>query len=340
MENFYFAGGNTARGFINLYDNIIDRDNCNFFVTVKGGSGVGKSTLLKRVADSFKDEDKEYFYCTGDVNSYDGLTIPQKKIAIVDGTSPHVIETKYVKTSDYSVDLSEFIDGKKLIDKSDKIRYLIKQKSKYYRNAYTYLSALGELYNETIYKYSTVVDINKRGVMVNQILGMVSDRSFNVNNYTRKLFSGGITYSGEVYLENTVNKQVIYLKGDKRLASILLKKIEDIVGKENIITEYYSPINDRVLYDIEFFDTIITTNDKILSTKDTVIVDVNEILLKNIRGELKEYDETIEIIKQKVISCLKNARGMHEDIEKEYVPVVDFDKVENKRQELIRFLHG
>ncbi|HHY61845.1 MAG TPA: hypothetical protein GYA11_02565, partial [Firmicutes bacterium] len=49
-----FAGGNTSGGFCSFYDNIIGQDATRTIV-LKGGPGVGKSTLMKYIAEHMAD---------------------------------------------------------------------------------------------------------------------------------------------------------------------------------------------------------------------------------------------------------------------------------------------
>mgnify|MGYP006361065807 CR=1 FL=1 len=54
MNNrYFFASANTNLGFINFFDNILDKDKKGFTYIIKGSSGCGKSTLLKKVANYF-----------------------------------------------------------------------------------------------------------------------------------------------------------------------------------------------------------------------------------------------------------------------------------------------
>lgn len=86
-----FPGGNTAKGFHSYYDNIIG-DNWNKLFIIKGGPGVGKSSLMKKIGYEMveKGYDVEFHQCSSDNNSLDGLVVPALKIAIVDGTAPQV----------------------------------------------------------------------------------------------------------------------------------------------------------------------------------------------------------------------------------------------------------
>ena len=92
----YFLGANSAQGFVSLYDELIDESQASAFYVLKGGPGCGKSTLMKKIGEKMEGAGYavEYILCSGDPDSLDGIVIPEKGVAIVDGTSPHGKETE------------------------------------------------------------------------------------------------------------------------------------------------------------------------------------------------------------------------------------------------------
>jgi hypothetical protein len=87
----YFLGANSAQGFVSLYHDLIDESHATAFYILKGGAGCGKSTLMKKVGEKMEEQGfrVEYILCSGDPDSLDGILIPEKAVAIMDGTSPH-----------------------------------------------------------------------------------------------------------------------------------------------------------------------------------------------------------------------------------------------------------
>ncbi len=87
-----FPGGNTSKGFFSYYDYLIEKDANRIFV-IKGGPGVGKSSMMKKIGKEMIDRgyDVEFHHCSSDNNSIDGIVIPKLKVAMVDGTAPHLI---------------------------------------------------------------------------------------------------------------------------------------------------------------------------------------------------------------------------------------------------------
>ena len=95
MTTHFFLGANSGQGFQNLFPSFCKPEDHYDLIVLKGGPGVGKSTMMRRIGKAMEErgEDVEYLYCSGDPNSLDGVHIPRVRTAIVDGTAPHVSVT-------------------------------------------------------------------------------------------------------------------------------------------------------------------------------------------------------------------------------------------------------
>ena len=76
-----FPGANTSNGFYSYFDYIIPKD-VNRIFCLKGGPGVGKSSLMKKVAKEFVERgyDVEVFPCSSDPASLDAVVIKKLKV--------------------------------------------------------------------------------------------------------------------------------------------------------------------------------------------------------------------------------------------------------------------
>ena len=112
----YFAGGNTSQGFCTRFDHILPKEQQKRMCYIKGGPGVGKSSLMKAVGKAAESAGLrvEYFYCSSDPESLDGVAIPEKGAALMDGTAPHVYDPVLPGARDTLVSLGDFLDEKSL----------------------------------------------------------------------------------------------------------------------------------------------------------------------------------------------------------------------------------
>lgn len=93
----FFLGANTPFGFHSLFSELYDPYNGWTAYIIKGGPGTGKSTMMKRIADICEESgiSCERVHCASDPSSLDALIFDSKKISVVDGTAPHVIEPQF-----------------------------------------------------------------------------------------------------------------------------------------------------------------------------------------------------------------------------------------------------
>ena len=139
----FFLGANSGRGFQNLFGEFCAPENHYDLLVLKGGPGAGKSTMMRRIGQAMEEhgEQVEYLYCSGDPKSLDGVHIPRIRTAVVDGTSPHVIEPQYPAAADRYVNLGEFYDiAAAKTARADIIRHT-KDVSAAYQRAYRALGA-------------------------------------------------------------------------------------------------------------------------------------------------------------------------------------------------------
>lgn len=110
-----FPGGNTSRGFYSFYDYIIENDATRVFI-LKGGPGVGKSTFMRKIGETMleKGYDVEFHCCSSDNDSLDGICIPAIRVAMIDGTAPHVVDPKNPGAVDEIIHLGDFWDEEKM----------------------------------------------------------------------------------------------------------------------------------------------------------------------------------------------------------------------------------
>ena len=84
----YFPGANTGRGFIGHFEGIVPPwSEPHYTYVLKGGPGVGKSTLMKKCAAIARANGftVEEFRCASDPESLDAVRIPQRRLVLLDG---------------------------------------------------------------------------------------------------------------------------------------------------------------------------------------------------------------------------------------------------------------
>ena len=142
-----FAGGNTSQGFYSCFEDILPAGERRRMFYIKGGPGVGKSTMMRRVAKAAAEAGQrvEYFHCSSDPDSLDGIALPDLGWAMMDGTAPHVYDPVTPGARDTLVSLGDYLDEAAMRPKAKEISALQEEISQRFRRCYRFLSAAGQL---------------------------------------------------------------------------------------------------------------------------------------------------------------------------------------------------
>ena len=110
MQATFFLGSCTPRGFSTFASELAEE--CGAEDYIKGGSGCGKSTCLRRIADEAAARGLEVwrFLCSSDPQSLDAVVLPSLGRGWVDATAPHVLEPTLCAGREGYVDFGAFYD--------------------------------------------------------------------------------------------------------------------------------------------------------------------------------------------------------------------------------------
>ncbi len=150
MDKYFFPGGNTPRGFVNRFGDILPPGMARRVYYIKGGSGVGKSTLMRRVGERYRRRglDVEYFYCSSDPASLDGVAVPALGAALMDATPPHLMEPRLPGLRDFTLDLAAYLDEARLSGHRAELEAVMRRRAGCFEQAYAWLRAALPLYED------------------------------------------------------------------------------------------------------------------------------------------------------------------------------------------------
>ncbi|MBQ8914653.1 MAG: hypothetical protein IJ046_00580 [Clostridia bacterium] len=147
-ERTFFAGANTPQGFVPAYDDMISEDIFERIYIIKGGSGTGKSTIIRKCADAARGKGARVtdILCSSDPDSLDGIIIEKDEhlISVIDGTAPHTMDAKYPGACGEIFDCGRFWSSTYLENKKSDIARHTEEKKAAYQTSYRFLSAAGE----------------------------------------------------------------------------------------------------------------------------------------------------------------------------------------------------
>jgi len=352
-----FPGGNTPKGFHSYYKYILEQQEASSIICLKGGPGTGKSSFMKDIASYFsgKGERVDYFWCSSDPDSLDGILLFERKIAILDGTSPHIIDPQNPGAVDTIVHLGEYWDGDILRQYKDHIMQSSVMKKKWFDYAYNNLNAAAML-------RKTIDDIYKKmmlpGELYHKAAGIVNRELAKhpvtlAEGKTRKYFASAITSAGIVNhlrsLTEGYGRIYCLMAPDAFDTEQMLRIISDqTVHRGFAVEEYYCPMRpERGLEHLlipELDLAFITLNiyhdlDLCNSTADVQIVEMRDYIdwngveiYSDAVNFCREYSEAMI---QEAIAYLKKAKAEHDVLEGYYIPNMNFQKIDALKAEII-----
>lgn len=259
-----------------------------------------------------------------------------------------MIDPVYPGITDRIIDLAQFIDSDKVIDKKEDIIRAKKGNKAAYRKAFNYFKAAKFVYEEIEANNRLLTDgekINKKGRQLIDKVFSNEEKQIEYNGFhERYLFSSAFTPEGFVDYTKTILDGVgyiYYIKGEVGTGkSLLLNRMVDRAKILNYSVEiYYNsmfPNKIESLY-IKDLDVIITSN-KLAEDYAKEIIDFGEYI--DIDKLNKEDYKFYDLLIDRGIESLSKAKDNHFILEKSYNPAINYDGIDNIRIKLLKEILG
>ncbi len=347
-----FPGNNTSQGFYSFYHNILPDDATRLLI-IKGGPGVGKSTLMKKLGEAMIDMgyDTEYHHCSSDNNSLDGVVFPQIGVALIDGTSPHIVDPKHPGAVDEIVHLGEYWHEEGVRQYKAEIMETTRQVKTCFQRAYRFLKAAQVVYDDWEAVVREGMDFGRANQLADDLVRELfgSTRVASQIGSVRRLFASAITPDGMMnYLYSILGRcqKKYVIEGEPGSGkSVLLEKVATAARERNHRVElYHCPLNPAKIEHV-VIPSLSTALTKSIephtytpSPGDTII-DMNQCLSPDF---LKEYDERVgpntelfDRLFARAIDFIRQAKRAHDQMERYYIANMDFARIERLREQLL-----
>jgi len=315
----YFASANTGDGFVCHFDSIQNKNKPYFQFIIKGGSGTGKSTLMKKVGEYFeaRGEEVEYFYCSTDTNSLDGVRFVSKNISIIDATAPHVFDARLPGVVDKIFDVGVYI--KPTIRKHrESILENSQKKAECFQNAYDCLRAAKILDGINDIHARIEIDNSRINKTKNRILKNVPQKKQKEVQKARHLFLSAFSSEGLVNItQKNAYEKIIKFECLKSEVHLILQDVANEFENTEIKV-FHDILNPHKITALEIENTLIIP--KIIE-KSNKKIEKNNILIEKILNNEKYY--------------FSEAKKYHKKIENAYIKNMDFLGLDNATNKLI-----
>lgn len=346
MVREYFLGRPTPDGFkTHITDEI--KSGKYFTYILKGGPGTGKSSLMRKIAKESGLE-HELYYCSSDPDSLDAVVFTEKKIIIVDGTSPHVVEPQYPGVKEKLVNLGAYWNGDRLLEKSDEIIALSRENAKYHQRAKRCLKAAVAMYQD-------VETVSDGGLLRAKLDGFCERLGNHLFKKTKEPKGSirfkqitSITPKGVITLGSAFEGYKVYYIDDQNLAATdhMLKRLSILAtekGYDCIVSE--NPFLEGCRYQhliIPRLGLAFASGqaDMAYDTKINGARFYDKYYLREKRERIGfDLAAAGELIKETILT-LKQAKDNHDELEKRYVEAMDFEGVGRFTEEMVAKIGG
>lgn len=350
----YFPGGNTSRGFYSFYRYILGQEEARRIICIKGGPGTGKSSLMKKLAAFFNEKgyDIEFHHCSSDNNSLDGVVIKGLNVAILDGTSPHVVDPVNPGAVDEILNMGDYWNegGFKKVRKN--IIDTNKEVGKTFRRAYRFIGAAKSVHDDWSNFNSEALNPAKLSKLKDELKDKIFTDSKGGYGSDRHLFITAFTPAGIVtYIDKALEeyKNVYVLNGGPGTGKT---EVLDFLSKEALkkgydVQFFHDPlIPERIehVFIPELSTAIVTSNEinnKKLEGHQTYMDNLlNSHILNKNREEIKEVSEVFYTLLNKGLKIIASAKALHDQMETYYIPNMDFDKLNKLTDRMIEKFLG
>ena len=333
----FFAGANSGDGFQNLFSEIVDLEDTNDLMVLKGGPGVGKNTFMREIGRTMEDAGTpvEYLWCSGDPDSLDGVVLPELRCAVVDGTAPHIIEPKYPAAVDRYVDLGRFYDLTAAKAAAEEVKAHTHAYKAAYVRAYHNLKAARQVELDAVAAVRKTFDRERADRRTAGIITRELRRRGGEGGKTTRRFLGSITHKGYIWRFDSVDAlcpKVYELADSWELAGEMLARLHRAAADSgwNTIICCAPEQPDRIEHllvpglGLAF---VTSRSGMEYGQKPFRRVRLDAMTDPQGKARLRFQTRMAALLREEGAAALKDAKASHDKLEAVYNPYVDFDGV-------------
>ncbi|MEG1662065.1 MAG: hypothetical protein RR332_06050, partial [Clostridiales bacterium] len=333
-STYVFPGSNTPLGFQSFYRQGL-KGLENVFI-LKGSPGSGKSTLIRKIGIAMLERgyDIEFWQCTADNESLDGIVIKSLSTAIVDGTAPHAIDPAYPGAVDEIINLGEHWSAQNLRRQKQAIIQLSDDIADMYESAKEDLSTMGIAAVDAYQHGEAAVDKNKLKLKTGQLL---SELFSPAGAAPRHLFASAVTPRGLISFADALSKPYprrYILNGPPGCGKEqLLQTVADAALERGVGTEiFHNALSPQYIEVILLPELGIALADLFLCPRESrpgdITIDFNELSADGQEADLPLLRRRLTELADIAAVKLNEAKSLHDKLESCYNQAMDFEAID------------
>ena len=328
MVKKYFPGANTGRGFQGRFRGIVPPwEAPHYTYILKGGPGVGKNTLMKKVSCLARANglETEEFRCASDPESLDAVRIPQRGIVLLDGTAPHTLDPTVPGIEAEIVNLGHFLHREAFARRRGELMLLFEENRAHYRAAYACLEAAGALRRAAVEDAANSADLPMIRAFLREGFPLSAPGA------QRTLFLCSPTPAGVIDFRETLGvENTVFLPGI--LGAVFLREAVLLARgtKAEVFLDFLTPDLPQYLY--------LPDSGTMLCAVDDAHSTLNEFLLSPLSDFIPPALHEADVLTEHAVEELRLCKRTHDAIEALYRPFVDYDRVDRETEALLEKL--
>ena len=328
MTKKYFPGANTGRGFIGHFESIVPPwEKPHYTYILKGGPGVGKNTLMKKVsclarANGYAVEE---FRCASDPESLDAVRIPKKGIVLLDGTAPHTIDPDIPGIEGEILNLGHFLHREAFARRRGELQLLLSENRAHYTAPCGGRGAAGAL------RRAAAADASKSADLPMIRAFLRESFSLSAPGGTRTLFLRTPTPGGVLDLRETLGAEnTVLLPGI--LGAVFLREAAALANgtRAEVFPDFLTPELPQCIR--------LPDSGTMLCAVDDTHTTLNEFLLSPSPEFVSFARHEADLLTARAVEELRLCKRTHDTVETLYRPYVDYDRVDRETGVLLEKL--
>ena len=320
-----FPGSNTAAGFVGFFEEL--RRKARRTVILKGGPGVGKSTLMGKVGKHYERLGMAvgYYHCSGDPDSLDAVYVPQADFLVLDGTAPHVIDPTLPGAGDGILNLGVCLDEEQLAGQAEEISALNREISGCYAQAYRYLRAALAVRQDAAAVFEAALPEKEKRTLQREWAALLPSAGAGKESHA---FAQAITWKGVLQETDGLVAETVYSLDvpwgfD---ADALLRPVWDAAGRREMERcAFHDPLDAGKLSHVTAGGVTFTT--AVLLDAAVYAPELDGAVLRREGGRLAFDRAACELMQNQAVEALAQAKARHDALERYYADAMDYERL-------------